>query len=137
MTNWEYLDSIVNYLNSVTDRKYKMTVLTLKINYKAVGILGTITKEEVIVAIVSSDFDEKTLSENIIGEPESFEHFYENRKFIYCFGPYENVMEILKVLAEPAIIQNFYGLEGFFDELIKDKGFSKSYKIINNVWYHQ
>lgn len=135
MTNREYLNGIVDYLNKATNRKYQVKILVLDINYRAVGSLGTITREEGIIAIVSNDFDKSVLNENIIGEPEYFKDFYETGKFIYCFGPYEKTLDLLKVLDDEANIECFYGFENYFDDFISKKGFTKTLKITNNVWY--
>ena len=132
LTNKDYLNLIVRYLNSVTNKEYKMKVFVLPINYKAVGNIGTITREEGIIAIVSKYFDENCLDERIIGEPEYFKNFYETGDFIFCFGPYENTMDLIKTLNAKADIKNFYGFDKFYERFLLSNELVRKYKINNN-----
>lgn len=122
LTVQEYLENIVEVLNSNLDKKYVIKCFDYPIQYgyteeKAVFVEEFVQKENVI-AITASGFNVRNMFQGFLTYPEEYPDFYSEGNFILCYGPSDS-MDCDKVMNSEVpnldSYTEFYGLENFTD----------------------
>lgn len=137
ITNREYLEDLINYLNENTEKHYKLECFTLKLpnieyDNKMHKWVEKGTKGAGVIAIISNDFDFIELSvlhNKQLISPEEYKNFYLESDFILCFGPSEEALNFNGILDSEAKISNFYGLnDSLFEDFVNEKGYTEKYQ---------
>ena len=121
MTIKEYLQNIVDELNSQGDKEYILNCFMYPVIYELYGTkhdfpLGSKGPYlEGVVAITTKDFETENMYQGYLCYPEEHPKFYEEGNFILCYGPSKEIKDFDSFLEETIddfeLYTEFYGLE--------------------------
>lgn len=119
----DYLEDIINILNTSTEKEYMLSCFSYPIVYEIPkdSTIDYETRLEGVIAITTKNFDIKDIKQGYLCSPEKYSEFYEKGEFILCFGPAEKLLNFDQILQEEIsdidIYESFYG----FPEISKKK----------------
>lgn len=88
LTVKEYLENIVEILNSNSDKKYVIKCFEYPVQYGFLEeeiFVNEFVENEKFIAITTDDFDMNDMFQGFLTYPEEYPHFYSEGNFILCF----------------------------------------------------
>lgn len=141
LTVKEYLENIIEILNSNSDKEYVIKCFEYDIEYgffsEKTTFVKTDKKREKVIAITTDVFDVQGMFQGFLTYPEEYPDFYSEGNFILCFGPsdhldFDEVMN--REITDMDLYTDFYGFQSFGDLLENnEKYLSSNLNKFNNI----